>query len=49
MVVMKGLENVCRCGVQLSSGVVPYGCYCCCAVAVEGALVDGFRVSFIGT
>ena len=49
MVVMKGLEDVCWCGVQLSSGVVPYGCYCCFTATGEGVLVERFRVGFVGT
>ena len=49
MVVMEGLENVRWRGVQLSSAVVSYGCYCGFTVASEGVVVEGFEVGLVGT
>ena len=44
MVVVEGLEYVLWCGVQLSSGMVPYGRDVAVVVGGEGGLVEGFGV-----
>ena len=48
MVIVEGVEYAFWCGVQLSSGVVPYGRDVAFVVGSEGGFVEGFGVVFVG-